>query len=128
MKYIKNMVMRDSEKYTEKPNEITICHSFEEYLGALDKYWKYREEMFKKRNPHISRFKYAGQPDCTGQEHYLFEYNIFLGIVQKKFMFIITISICWLSPFRRLFLSLFHQHVFSLLFPYSPYKSAHNTL
>ena len=77
------MVMRDSEKYTEKPNEITICHSFEEYLGALDKYWKYREEMFKKRKLHISRFKYAGQPDCTDQEHYLFEYNI---IGEKKLL------------------------------------------
>lgn len=77
------MVMRDSEKYTEKPNEITICHSFEEYLGALDKYWKYREEMFKKRKLHISRFKYVGQPDCTGQEHYLFEYNI---IGEKKLL------------------------------------------
>lgn len=75
--------MRDSEKYTEKPNEITICHSFEEYLGALDKYWKYREEMFKKRKLHISRFKYVGQPDCTGQEHYLFEYNI---IGEKKLL------------------------------------------
>ena len=77
------MVMRDSEKYTEKPNEITICHSFEEYLRALDKYWKYREEMFKKRKLHISRFKYVGQPDCTGQEHYLFEYNI---IGEKKLL------------------------------------------
>lgn len=92
------MVMRDSEKYTEKPNEITICHSFEEYLGALDKYWKYREEMFKKRKLHISRFKYVGQPDCTGQEHYLFEYNIIgadnlIEVAKKKEIFGVIKSI-----------------------------------
>lgn len=76
MKYIGNMEMTDSKKYTENPNEMTICHNFAEYLEALDKYWKYRNEMFEKKQPYISRFKYIGQPDCTGQEHYLFEYDI----------------------------------------------------
>lgn len=57
-------------------NEMTICHNFSEYLEALDKYWKYRNEMFEKKQSYISRFKYVGQPDCTGQEHYLFEFDI----------------------------------------------------
>ena len=70
------MEMTDSKKYTENPNEMTICHNFSEYLEALDKYWKYRNEMFEKKQSYISRFKYVGQPDCTGQEHYLFEFDI----------------------------------------------------
>ena len=76
MKYIDNMEMIDSKKYTENPNEMTICHNFAEYLEALDKYWKYRNEMLEKKQHYISRFKYVEQPDCSGQEHYLFEYNI----------------------------------------------------
>lgn len=87
MRYIENMEMIDSEKYMENTNEITvmmdsknnkltICHNWTEYQEAFDIYWKYRAEMAKKRQPHISRFKYIDQPELKESGHYLFEYNI----------------------------------------------------